>query len=85
MADEVIETLYGKILMITIPLLTLGGVILGSTGETAYSARAVTPRFVVGATVSVLGIFLVSVFAQFVTATDLAHAGDTPYPPQPRL
>jgi len=82
MADEVIKTLYGKILVITIPLLTLGGMILGylimtarTTGETAYSARAVTPRFVTGATLSVLGIFLVSVFAQFVTATDAAMIG----------
>jgi hypothetical protein len=81
-ADEVVKTLYGKILMITIPLLTLGGMILGylimtsrTTGETAYSARAVTPRFVVGATLSVLGIVLVSVFAQFVIATDLAMVG----------
>ncbi len=82
LADEAIKTLYGKILLITIPLLTLGGMILGylimtarTTGETAYSARAVTPRFVVGATLSVLGIFLVSVFAQFVAATDLAMIG----------
>lgn len=82
MADDVVKNLYGKILMITIPLLTLGGMLLGylimtsrTTGETAYSARAVTPRFVVGATLSVLGIFLVSVFAQFVIATDLAMVG----------
>lgn len=82
LADDVITTLYGKILAITIPLLTLGGMILGylimtarTTGETAYSARAVTPRFVTGATLSVLGIFLVSVFAQFVTATDMAMIG----------
>src|SRR6266545_1819709 len=82
LADEVITTLYGKILAITIPLLTLGGMILGylimtarTTGETAYSARAVTPRFVVGATLSVLGIFLVSVFAQFIAATDAAMLG----------
>ena len=82
LADEAIKTLYGKILLITIPLLTLGGMILGylimtarTTGETAYSARAVTPRFVVGATLSVLGIFLVSVFAQFIAATDLAMIG----------
>jgi len=82
LADEVITTLYGKILAITIPLLTLGGMILGylimtarTTGETAYSARAVTPRFVVGATLSVLGIFLVSVFAQFIAATDAAMIG----------
>ncbi len=82
MADDVIKTLYGKILLITIPLLTLGGMILGymimtsrTTGESAYTARAVTPRFVVGATLSVLGIFLASVFAQFVIATDLAMVG----------
>ncbi len=77
--DSVVRDLYGKILLITIPLLTMGGAVLGylimtsrTSGESAYTARAVTPRFVVGATLSVLGIFLVSVFAQFVTATDLA-------------
>src|SRR6266496_68656 len=82
MADDVVKGLYGKILLITIPLLTLGGMILGylimtsrTTGESAYTARSVTPRFVVGATLSVLGIFLVSVFAQFVIATDLAMVG----------
>ncbi len=78
-SDSVVKDLYGKILLITIPLLTMGGAVLGylimtsrTSGESAYTARAVTPRFVVGATLSVLGIFLVSVFAQFVTATDLA-------------
>jgi hypothetical protein len=82
MADDVVKQLYGKILLVTIPLLTLGGMILGylimtsrTTGESAYAARAVTPRFVVGASLSILGIFLVSVFAQFVIATDLAMVG----------
>jgi hypothetical protein len=82
MADDVVKNLYGKILLVTIPLLTLGGMILGylimtsrTTGESAYTARAVTPRFVVGATLSVLGIFLVSVCVQFVIATDLAMVG----------
>jgi hypothetical protein len=82
MADDVVKGLYGKILLITIPLLTLGGMTLGylimtsrTTGESAYTARSVTPRFVVGATLSVLGIFLASVFAQFVIATDLAMVG----------
>jgi hypothetical protein len=82
LADDVVKDLYGKILLITIPLLALGGMILGylimtsrTTGESAYTARAVTPRFVVGATLSILGIFLVSVFAQFVIATDLAMVG----------
>jgi hypothetical protein len=57
--------------------LVLGYLIMTSrtTGESAYTARAVTPRFVVGATLSVLGIFLVSVFVQFVAATDLAMIG----------
>ena len=82
MADDVVKDLYGKILLVTIPLLTLGGLVLGylimtsrTTGASAYTARAVTPRFVVGATLSVLGIFLVSVFAQFLIATDLAMVG----------
>jgi len=82
MEDDVVRQLYGKILLITIPLLTLGGIVLGylimvsrTTGESAYTARAVTPRFVVGATLSVLGIFLASVFAQFVIATDAAMVG----------
>jgi hypothetical protein len=74
------KNLYGKNLLVTIPLLTLGGLILGylimtsrTTGESAYTARAVTPRFVVGAALSILGIFLVSVFVQFV-AHEIAHA-----------
>ena len=81
-ADSVTRDLYGKILLITVPLLALGGIILGylvmlsrTTGESAYTARAVTPRFIVGATLSILGIFLVSVMAQFVIATDLAMVG----------
>ena len=81
-ADPVTGDLYGKILLITIPLLALGGIILGylvmlsrTTGESAYTARAVTPRFIVGATLSILGIFFVSVMAQFVIATDLAMVG----------
>lgn len=82
LADEPTADLYGKILMITIPLITLGGLVLGylvmtarSTGTSAYAVRAVTPRFVVGATLSILGIYLVSVLAQFVTATDIAMVG----------
>jgi hypothetical protein len=82
LGDTSTRDLYGKMLIIAIPLLTLGGLALGylimvsrTTGESAYSARSVTPRFVVGATLSILGIFLVSVLAQFVTATDLAMVG----------
>ena len=79
LADRQTADLYGKILVITIPLITLGGLVLGylvmtarTTGTSAYAVRAVTPRFVVGATLSVLGIYLVSVLAQFVIATDVA-------------
>ena len=79
LADQATTDLYGKILVITIPLLTLGGLVLGylimnarASGESAYGVRAVTPRFVVGATLSILGIYLVSLLAQFVTATNLA-------------
>ncbi len=79
LADPTTTDVYGKILLITIPLLTLGGLVLGylimnarTSGESAYGVRAVTPRFVVGATLSILGIYLVSLLAQFVTATNHA-------------
>ena len=82
LSDRTTKDLYGKMLVVAIPLLTLGGLALGylimvsrTTGESAYTARSVTPRFVVGATLSILGIFLVSVLAQFVTATDVAMVG----------
>jgi hypothetical protein len=80
--DSVTRTLYGPMVLITIPLLTFGGLILGylimvsgTTGETAYAARSVAPRFVVGATLAILGIFLVSVITQFVSALDAAMVG----------
>ena len=82
LADQATRDLYGKMLVITIPLLTFGALALGylimvsrTSGESAYTARAVTPRFVVGATLAILGIFLVSVIAQFVTAVDIAMVG----------
>jgi hypothetical protein len=82
LADATVTNLYGRILLITIPLLTLGGIVLGylmmtsrTSGEGSYTARAATPRFVVGAVLSVLGIFLASVFAQFAIATDAALVG----------
>ena len=82
LADATTTDLYQKMLVITVPLLTIGGIVLGylimasrTTGESAYAVREVTPRFVVGATLSILGIFLVSVLAQFVTTTDLAMVG----------
>lgn len=75
MADSSTTDLYGRILVITIPLLTLGGMLLGylvmtarSSGDSAYAVRSVTPRFVVGATLSILGIYLVSLLAQFTAA-----------------
>ncbi len=80
--DKVTRTLYGPMVLITIPLLTFGGLVLGylimvsgTSGETAYAARSVAPRFVVGATLAILGIFLVSVITQFVSALDAAMVG----------
>jgi len=82
LTDEATSDLYGKMLIITIPLLTLGGLVLGylimvarTSGESAYAVRSVTPRFVVGTVLSICGIFGVSVLAQFVIATDLAMVG----------
>jgi hypothetical protein len=82
LADTVTRTLYGPMVLITIPLLTFGGLILGylimvsrTSGETAYAAHSVAPRFVVGATLAILGIFLVSVITQFVAALDAAMVG----------
>jgi hypothetical protein len=80
--DSATRALYGPMVLITIPLLTFGGLILGylimvsrTNGETAYAARSVAPRFVVGATLAILGIFLVSVISQFVAALDAAMVG----------
>jgi hypothetical protein len=82
LADTVTRTLYGPMVLITIPLLTFGGLILGylimvsrTSGESAYAARSVAPRFVVAATLAILGIFLVSVIAEFVAALDAAMVG----------
>ena len=74
--------LYGTMIAITIPVLTLGGLALGylimtgdAAGASAYAVREVTPRFVVGSVVALLGVFLVSVLAQFVSALDAAMVG----------
>ncbi len=74
--------LYGTMIAITIPVLTLGGLALGylvmtadAAGASAYAVREVTPRFVVGSVVALLGVFLVSVLAQFVAALDAAMVG----------
>jgi hypothetical protein len=82
LADTVTRTLYGPMVLVTIPLLTFGGLILGylimvsrTSGESAYAARSVAPRFVVAAVLAILGIFLVSVIAQFVAALDAAMVG----------
>lgn len=77
--DRVTRDLYGSVLMLVVPLLVVGGIVLGylmmsarTTGEGAYAVRSVTPRFVVGAALAILGIFLVSVLATFVATTDTA-------------
>jgi hypothetical protein len=80
--DSVVQTLYGPMVLITIPILTFGGIVLGylimvsgTTGHTAYEARSVAPRYLVGATLAILGIFLASVITQFVAALDAAMVG----------
>lgn len=79
LGDRVTRDLYGSVLMLVIPLLVVGGIALGfmimtarTTGDGAYTVRAITPRFVVGAALAILGIFLVSVMAAFVATTDVA-------------
>ncbi len=79
LTDSVTRALYGPMVLITIPILTFGGLILGylimvssTSGATAYEARSVAPRFVVGAALAILGIFLVSVITAFVAALDEA-------------
>lgn len=79
LADALSRDMYGKVLMLVVPLLTAGGIVLGyhlmtagTSGEGAYTVRAITPRFVIGAVLAILGIFLVSVLAQFVATTDVA-------------
>ncbi len=82
LADGPVMGLYGTMVAITIPILTLGGLALGylimtggAGGESAYEVRSVTPRFVAGAVVALLGVYLVSVLAQFTAALDGAMVG----------
>ena len=82
LADGPVMRLYGTMVAITIPILTLGGLALGflimtgqASGDRAYEVRSVTPRFVSGAVVALLGVFLVSALAQFTGALDAAMVG----------
>ena len=77
LADPITRVLYGPMVLITLPLLTFGGLVLGylimvsrTSGESAYAAHSVAPRFVVAAVLAILGIFLVSVLVQFTAALD---------------
>ncbi|MHB8960376.1 MAG: hypothetical protein ACYDAN_12180 [Candidatus Limnocylindrales bacterium] len=82
LASGPVMRLYGTMVAITIPILTLGGLVLGflimtgqADGGSAYEVRSTTPRFVVGAVVALLGVFLVSALAQFTSALDAAMVG----------
>ena len=82
LTDAVTRTLYGPMVLITLPLLTFGGLVLGflvmtsrTSGENAYAVRSITPRFVVATMLAILGIFLASVLAQFTSALDGAMIG----------
>ena len=77
--DQLSRDLYGSVLLLVVPLLVVGAIALGylvmtsrATGEGAYTVREITPRFIVGAVLAILGIFLVSVLATFVATTDVA-------------
>jgi hypothetical protein len=81
-SDGPTMSLYGVMVAVTVPLLTLGGLALGflvmtggADGGSAYTVREVTPRFVTGAVVALLGAFLVSALAQFTAALDAAVVG----------
>ncbi|MFN8629199.1 MAG: hypothetical protein U0838_02430 [Chloroflexota bacterium] len=81
-SDGPTMSLYGVVVAVTVPLLTLGGLALGflvmtggADGASAYTVREVTPRFVTGAVVALLGAYLVSVLAQFTGALDAAVVG----------
>ncbi len=74
--------LYGAVVAITVPILVLGGLALGylvmtgaGGGGTEYTVRSITPRFVAGTVVALLGVYLVSVLAQFTAALDAAVVG----------
>ena len=80
--DPPTMTLYGAVVAITVPILVLGGLALGylvmtgAGGEgTEYTVRSITPRFVAGTVVALLGVYLVSVLAQFTAALDAAVVG----------
>ena len=82
LTDPVTRTLYGPMVLITLPLLTFGGLVLGfmimtsrTSGENAYAVRSTTPRYIAAAVLAILGIFLASVLAQFTTALDGAMIG----------
>ena len=82
LADGVTRTLYGPMVLVTLPLLTFGGLILGflimtsrTSGEGAYAVRSTTPRYIAAAVLAILGIFLASVLAQFTAALDGAMIG----------
>jgi hypothetical protein len=82
LTDGVTRTLYGPMVLVTLPLLTFGGIVLGflimtsrTSGEGAYAARSTTPRYIAAAVLAILGIFLASVLAQFTAALDGAMIG----------
>ena len=82
LADRVTRTLYGPMVLVTLPLLTFGGLVLGflimtsrTSGENAYAVRSTSPRYIAAAVLAILGIFLASVLAQFTSALDAAMIG----------
>lgn len=73
--DKAIGSLYGMMVVVAIPMLILLAAVIGvmvmtsrSSGEGAYSTRALLERYIVGAVLMGLGIFLVSLASNFLSA-----------------
>ena len=75
--DKAVTSLYGKMVIVALPILILLAIAVGvmimtarSSGQGAYSARAMAERYIVGALLMGLGVFMISLASQLVTAVD---------------
>ncbi len=75
--DKAVTTLYGKMVIVALPILILLAIAVGvmimtarSSGQGSYSARAMAERYIVGALLMGLGVFMISLASQLVTAVD---------------
>src|ERR1035437_3824688 len=75
LTDKGIGKLYGLMVLVALPMLVLLATVVGvmvmtsrSSGEGAYSTRELVERYIVGAVLMGLGIFLVSLASNFLSA-----------------